>query len=323
VANRPVFENRPLTDLAGLQSAVRRYVQGLERYLDEALADILAVVEEDDAGVSTEGSIFSMVGPGGADDPVVAYDFTRYDSSLSDAANLAAANLSGNSNLDFNTIVGAAKIDYLSRSNNTGQTPFAWTPFASRVDGGGLFTGLQTDYVGTNSTPAEIRFTGAMTAEWLGCITEQPSGAGDLFLFDFGGGGVTSAGNYLFGLKWVSATGTWTYFHDHGARVADTAAFFINPVAQLADTLFQPMHLALTRSAAGSVRLYINGRRAANAQTPSTTALPTDGSSSNLSIGFGHPTSKHAILGFRLFGVELTAAQVRESHRRTFFGVHA
>lgn len=269
---------------------------------------------------STEGSIFSMVGPGGASAPVVAYDFTRYNAALTVAQNLAAANQSGNVAYDL-TAVGGAKIDYLALSGDTGQSPFAWTPIAASSEGGALVTGRQTDYVVGSGSPAGLQILGPLTVQWLGYITEQPAGAGDMFMWDFSAGGELEAANVLYLLAWRSASGIWEYLHEAGAGVDSTKGLLTNAAAQLADMLYTPAFITVTRSSVGSLTLYINGRRCMTSGTPSASTLPTGGTTSNLSLGFGHGTSKAEILGFRIFNVELTAAQEHEAWSRTFFGV--
>jgi hypothetical protein len=263
---------------------------------------------------SVEGSIFSTTGPGGAAAPLVVYDFTRYDAALTDVQNLTNAVLLG----PALTIQGAAKIDYLSRSNNTGQTPFAFTPMACSVDGGALFTGQQTDYVITSGAPAAVRQLGALTVEYLGYITEPPSGVGDMFLYNCD----DAVTNNLYELAWINSADVWRYKHQSGAKTDRLRDLFVTPDTQHTDLLYVPALFALTRAATtGVVSLYINGRLVATPDVASGAVLPDGGASSNLSIGFGQANSKHATLGFRLFDVALTAAQVRLSYQRTFFGV--
>jgi hypothetical protein len=292
----------------------------IESVTTDAKGRVTAVVEGTPNGATAEGSIFSMVGPGGASDPVVAYDFTKYDPSLSDAQNLLNANLSGDSTLDL-TAVGAAKIIYLANSNNTGQSPYALTPFGGRSDGGALQAGGQANYVVTSGAPSAIRFTGAMTAEILLYFTEQASGVDDLYLYNFAAAGETEAANNLYELAWFTGTQIWHYLSEHGAGVDDTAGFFTSPLAQQTDMLFVPALFTLTRSASRKVNLYVNGRATFGEQTIA--SMPTGGTTSNLSIGFGATANKFAILGFRLFGADLTPAQARESYLRSMFGVAA
>jgi hypothetical protein len=269
---------------------------------------------------ATEGSIFSMVGPAGATAPVVAYDFTLYDPALTIAQNLAAANQSGNSAYDL-TAVGGAKIDYLALGGDPNQTPYGFTPFACSDQGGALKTGRQTDYVLGTGSPAALQILGALTVEWLGYVVVAPSGS-DMYMWDFSAAGETTAANQLYLLRWSTA-GQWEYVHETGLGTDTTKTLLITPVAQLADLVCNPALITLTRRAStGELVLYINGRPCVEPDA-GVTAFPTGGTTANLSIGYGASNSRSEVLGVRIFSVELTAAQVRASYQRTFFGVSA
>lgn len=281
-------------------------------------------LEEVAGSGSAVGSIFSMTGPAGAVAPVVAYDFTRYDNTLSGAQNMAAANLSGDPTLDL-TLQVNAQMNWLTLPTTASSftTPYAFTPFAA--GDGALFTGGQTNYAVTSGAPAALRITGALTVEWLGYMPILPGNNEDIYIFDCSASGETEAANTLYALMYRGSLGNaaaWYYYAEAGAGGDFEQGFFNTGNAQA--TLFEvfqyvPVMLTLTRSAAGPVSLYVDGRRGYQAQTPANS--PTGGTSSNLSIGYGSPSNRFAILGVRVFNVELTAAQVRASYRRTFFGV--
>lgn len=279
-------------------------------------------------GADTAGSIFSMTGPGGAADPVVAYDFTKFDPALTTAQNLTAANMSGNANLDLVAVSGA-KIDFLTLSGDAGQSPYAWTPFACRSDGGALKTGFfggVDAYVETSATPSEIRSQAAMTAEWLGYVTENPTANAALFISMLGAT-EAEADNIQYQLFHDAGTQVWGYAHENGAGADNAGAFFLTPAADFTQTISNPIHLALTRASGGlgvgrSVRMYINGRLAQIASgITGVSALPTGGTSAKLRISSSTGSGRFETLGVRLFDAELTADQVRESYRRTAFGV--
>ncbi len=273
-----------------------------------------------------------MVGPGGTS-PVVAYDFSKFDPALSTAQNLVAANMSGDSALDL-VAVGAAKIDYLTLSGDTGQSPYGWTPFSCRSDGGALKSGFHgggDSYATTAGAPAAIRFQAAMTAEWLGYVTENVGAVGGPHLVACLAAGETEAANIQYALvpQVIAGNIHWRYAHEDGAGSDDVCHFFITPDADFAQTIFNPVQLVITRASGGlgvgtSVRFYINGRLAQIASAiTGVSPLPTGGTSANLRISSANDstTAKFETLGVRLFDVELTAAQVQESYRRTFFGV--
>jgi hypothetical protein len=351
MARRPVLENRPGTDLSGLQSALIRYTQELQAYLDSlgldlqlpnvgpgagtygGDGDIVESLTLDAKGRTTalvttargtvEGSVMSMVGPGGAAAPIVAYDFTRYDPAASDAANLVAANQSGNSAYDL-TAVGGGLIRYQSQTSSPSQSPYGWTPSACSVEGGALTSVVGgADYAATTGSPAPMQLLGAFSAEWLGYITATPTGNFVLFSFD-GGASETEANNILYRLTYVVADNQWEYFHEAGAGTDSAVAWFVDGggEADIAANKHNPMLFTVTRNGSdGNVALYINGRRAGTADDGSTGDFPTGGTTSNLNISPGGTNGRQLTLAFRLFNVELTAAQVRASYQRTFFGV--
>lgn len=268
-----------------------------------------------------DGSIFSMVGPPGGPTPIVAYDFTRFDSTLGGATNITNTNMSGNSAYDL-VAVGGAQMTYKSVSGSpTQQIPYAWTPFAARPDGGIGLSAAGTAYFETSTAASGLQLTGAMTAEWLGYVPTPPGAAEDLWIFWNTGTGETEANNLLYSLRWNgSATSTWQAVHEDGAGTDDTAAFFSAASFSALGTI-QPAMITLTRASGGAYRLYVNGQLTANAVSATPNALPTGGTSSKLAIAPGATSGQVATLGFRLFGSELTAAQVRTSYQRTFFGV--
>jgi hypothetical protein len=260
------------------------------------------------------GSIFSMVGPGDAGDAVVAYDFTR-------ATTIANANLSGDSSLDL-TSVGTPLLDYFGAGIHT---PHALNPFAAGVAGKSLFTG-NGSHVTTSGSPAAVRQSGAMTAEWLGYVAATPTAGENLHLFFCAGSGETLAANGLYQLSWLDSDDSWHYVHETGAGTDSDLVIFPVPVAEFASMRLLPQMITLTRSSGGDINFYVNGSKVFDPQAAAPDPLPAGGTSADLVIGFvGGATTNGRVttLGFRLFDVELTGAQARESYQRTFFGVAA
>lgn len=270
---------------------------------------------------STEGSIFSMVGPGGAAAPIVAYDFTRYDASLTVAQNLANANMSGVAAYDL-IQAGSAAIVFQSFSASGLATPYGFTPFACSPDGGALcgITG-GSDYATTSGAPAGLQLLGAMSAEWLGLIPTTPTG--NMILFDLGASGETEATNVLYLLQYSVGSNRWEYVHESGLGTDSTVWWFADNGGEASIVnKFSPLHMTITRDGtSGDVALYINGRLVGPPSDGSVTDFPTGGTSGNLQIGVGGTNTIPLTLGFRLFDVKLTAAQAQASYRRTFFGV--
>jgi hypothetical protein len=318
--NRLVFSIRKqLADLAAAPAPNLAAVEAAVTALELDAAATFAAVAAIESRLSADGSIFSMVGPLGAVAPVVAYDFTRYDPALTSAQNITAANLSGTAALDL-TIVGSAQAGFLTLSGSAQSSPYAWTPVGASAEGGALFSGSGTDYAATTGSPAALQILGALTVEWLGYVTVIPGGTGDCYFFHFAGSGETEATNQLYGLIWVNTGTAWKANHETGAGVDSAASLLTSARTMFNDVRANPLHITLTRSAAGSAKLYFNGRLAAAAVTATPSALPTGGTSGNLSIGSGSDAAvRLATLGLRVFGAELTAAQVQESYRRTLF----
>ncbi|HKO86711.1 MAG TPA: hypothetical protein VJ140_19610, partial [Actinomycetota bacterium] len=270
--------------------------------------DFVESVEVDDEGrvldinlgrpAKVAGSIFSMTGPTGAT-PIVAYDFTRFDTGLTVAQNLVNANQSGNSAFDL-VQVGAAAILY-----QEDDAPLALHPFSARGDGGALRSGGAASYAETPATAA-LQLTAAMSAEWLGYVPTAPGAAEDCYLYWCAGSGETEAVNQLYALYWNgSGVDAWATTHESGAGTNSDAGFHVMGVAKFATLQSVPAMFTLTRAAGGSYKLYVNGHLAADADTASPTALPTGGTSSKLAISAGSTSAILSTLGFRLFGAEL------------------
>jgi hypothetical protein len=292
----------------------------IQAEVDQLQLDVAAL--EDAAGDAvTAGSIFSMTGPAGASAPIVVYDFTQFDDALTAAQNLTAANQSGVAALDL-TAAGSAVHQRQTWTGSTGQAPFALTPIAASVEGGGLTSGSGTDYAETSGSPAALRLQAALTVEWLGYVGEVPGAGVDMQFFNYtAGGGETQAENSQYCVFFNGTTGSLTYFHESGAGVDGTVGFFLTTAADFAVPLGVPLHLCLTRSAAGLVNLYINGRMAGPAGTAASSALPDGGTSANLRIGQGG--GQLVTSAVRIFDVALTPAQARASYHRTMYGVAA
>lgn len=326
-ALRALIDELDLPDLgpgAGTYGGSPDFIESITLDAQWRVTALVASEPSGAGGASIDGSVLSMVGPGGASNPVVAYDFTKFNPALTNAQNITAANLSGNSAFDLAAGSAGTVHGFLAKSGDPQGTPYGWTPLACRSDGGAVFTGSGTDFVETAASPSALQFLGAMTAEWLGYITVIPGGASDVRLFQFqdNSGSEVEAENDLYRLVWINADTTWKYQHENGAGTDCTAGFFNFARLQFTEWRTNPQHVVLTRSAAGDVNMYINGRKVASQATPAPNALPTGGTASNLRIGVGSDAAvRMANLGFRLFGVELTAAQVRASYQRTFFGV--
>jgi hypothetical protein len=288
----------------------------IQAEVDQLQLDVAAL--EDAAGDAvTAGSIFSMTGPAGASAPIVVYDFTQFDDALTAAQNLTAANQSG-----VAALAGSAVHQRQTWTGSTGQAPFALTPIAASVEGGGLTSGSGTDYAETSGSPAALRLQAALTVEWLGYVGEVPGAGVDMQFFNYtAGGGETQAENSQYCVFFNGTTGSLTYFHESGAGVDGTVGFFLTTAADFAVPLGVPLHLCLTRSAAGLVNLYINGRMAGPAGTAASSALPDGGTSANLRIGQGG--GQLVTSAVRIFDVALTPAQARASYHRTMYGVAA
>ncbi len=272
-----------------------------------------------------DGSVFSMVPPLGAPEPIVVYDFCNfYNNAATDAANILAANRSGNSDLDLARI-GTPATRFLTNTGSANQVPFGLTPAAMGTGGGALFSAGVANYVESVSAVSELRFLAGMTMEWYGYITVIPTvGTGDIQFINFEGpaSGETEAENILYLLQWEDLTNNLRYVHESGAGANSTAGLFTMAETLFTSSISLPVLFTLTRSGAGMVTLYVNGRLAAPPVTPGpTSALPTGGTSSRLRISQVINTGATlATLAVRLFGATLSAAQVRESYNRTMFG---
>jgi hypothetical protein len=278
------------------------------------------VVDAPPAGsvATRDGSIFSMVGPGGGAAPVVAYDFTLFNSALTLAQNLTNANQSGNS--DYNLVAAGTPIyTYSARSGSATQATRATQPFSGRTDGGGLFTSSDVNYAETAIHPAGLLLQAAMSFEWMGYFPIAPLASKRLITF--AGSGGTATDNWQYTLTWNSSTKIWTYYHETGTHTGNSTGLITTSDADMTQP-DQVRLFALTRSAAGLVTLYMDGRKVADAVTASPNALPTGGSTAKLRIGYLDTGSSDMItIGARIFNYALTAAQVQASYHRTFFGV--
>jgi hypothetical protein len=345
VANKPYLENRPHADLPGLQRAVKLYTQDLQRYLDEfdaGLPDVgpgagtyggggnfVESVELDDQGrvlaltanapaggsASRDGSIFSMTGPGGATAPIVAYDFTEHDTSLTLSQKILAANKSGDSDYDLEPVGTPVYTDTGTQIASVRSA----MPFATHVDGAALFGMSSTDYARSIIHPPGLLLQGAMTMEWLGFMAGG-AGGGTVAFIDFSAAGGTSADNCQYQLFWsFGGLKPWGYFHQDGVATPNQVDLVNTSDADMVIT--SPILVAITRAATtGALQLYVNGRKV-GASATAAAAFPTGGSSAKLNIGQPFGLGDVATMGVRIFDVALTPAQIQASYRRTFFGV--
>lgn len=301
-----------ITAAAAMASALDTRLDAAEADIDDLRLDVDGLGE---AGVSTVGSIFSMTGPDGASDPVVAYDFTQLDAGLTSTQNLAAANLSGVSAYDLVSSDGSDLLVCSALGGDARQLVPHLMPFAARADGGGLLTtgdGISTNYATTSGSPAGLRLQGALTAEILFAVTAL-TGTNQFHLLSYLGGGA----NVAYFLFWDNSGTAWKYLHQHGAAVNDSLTLHATSVA--AETNQSLQHMVLTRSASGKdLKLYRNGRL--TGAGGSVGNAPTGGSGGDLRIAQA-VASQMCTLAVRIFDTELTAAHVRTSYQRTFFGV--
>ncbi len=301
-----------ITAASATAAALGLRLDTAESDIDDLRADVDSLLA---GAISTDGSIFSMVGPGGAAAPIVAYDFTQLDPGLTSAQNLAAANMSGNSAYDLISDDGTDILVYSALGGDQRQMVPHAMPFAARPDGGGLLTagnGVTSQFARTNGSPTGLRLAGAFTGEILLSVVTLTAG-NQFHAFSYVGGG----GNAQYLLFWDNTGTAWKYLHQHGAAVSDTVTLHSTSAAVETNQILQ--HFVLTRAANGlDLKLYRNGRLVGAGASVGN--APTGGAGAELRIGQA-VASRLCTLGARFFDVELTAAQVRESWQRTSFGV--
>lgn len=286
-------------------------------FLKRSAATVIGGTPPSSAGLgSTEGSIFSMVGPGGAANPIVAYDFTRFDGTLTLAQNLLAANQSGNSSFDLEAVLTP---EYKPTAERTGSVA-AFQPFAVNTGGAALFTVAANGFAQTISHPAALQLQSAMTMEWLGYLPVGP-GAGSVSFIRYGDSG-SAVQNVQYQMFWDDPSNNWLYYHESGVSFGSTVNLLTTSNADMIQT--SPFMVTITRAATtGTLTLYVNGRHAVTSTSTAGVLFPTGGGSGKLAIGPSFGGGHSANMGVRIFDVELTAAQAQASYRRTFFGVSA
>lgn len=276
--------------------------------------------------VTTVGSVFSTTGPLGAPAPVISYDFTLFDPSLPAATSLANTNQIADASLDL-TATGTSRIQFLQTYS---QVPNLVVPVGARVDGGILEASGQANYV-LSSKAVAAALLGAMTVEWFGWYLVAP-GADDNYLWSIGNGGGGSPANNtitrLYSHRSGGSDGRWISEHEHGAGTLCSATFidFSSTPIKAATTGWvgpNPIHIGWTRDGSGLQRLYINGRHAGIAVTAAPNALPDGATDAIVNPFFGSFFSTLAGLAFRVFNVELTAAQIKRSYDLSMWGVAA
>lgn len=272
------------------------------------------------SSLSYVGSIFSMTGPASAAAPIACWDFGKFDPALTLAQNLTAANVSGDATNDV-VAVGTPVYDFAVKELMTPPTGNIGgaKPASAHPDGGALYiSGSSTNYIETAATCAAARLDHALTVEWLGEVLAYDNSGGILFFYSYGAGGAT----WL--LQYAYESGSARPWFQFGQTPYSVNLLLLKRAntAEGSPAGKGLLFLTLVRTAAGAVRLYVNGRAACAAATGSP-ALPTPQADAKLRFWFpaGGATQAAAIHGVRIFDVALTSAQIQASYQATMYGV--
>ena len=287
---------------------------------------------EGDAAISKFGSIFSMVGPAGAPNATVVYDFTQFDPTKTLALNLIQANQSGNSAYDL-APSGTPTYDYSTKTSyGNGPGPY---PYQANVLGGGLTTvgnsgatAIAVTNLGTNN---DLRITGAITVEMLLAPLLLSTGVGNqLWTLQMRAAGETEDTNFLYSIYLEAAAGPLfklVYYAEHGAGVDITGTMQTSLPSWIG---FGPQHLVMTRLSTGEVTAYLNGRRVSQLVTPvdqggGGVIVPTRGANPTQNLNIGSTLAAGSDANWLWSAVKITAAtftdaQVQESYRKSIYG---
>lgn len=270
------------------------------------------------------GSIFSMVGPAGAANAAVVYDFTRYDPAYTLANNLIYSNQSGTAAFNL-AAVSSPTYTFSSLTGGGALTP----SFSANVQGGCLSVTGANGAITSLGTDNTLRITGAITIEVLTNIASLSTTTGDaITLLNMSAAGETEDTNILYQLSVEVTAGpvyNVSYFAEHGVGVNITASNF----AVIASPVGSLTHFALTRKSTGEIVGYINGRPCSSLITPTDAGgggviVPTRGANPTQNLTL-NPTSNGtktlSYYAIKITGAEFTPAQIQASYHLTMNGL--
>ncbi len=228
---------------------------------------------------------------------VVAYDYTNADLTDTVANNKAAANKSGNPNFDQTAEGGGT----FGNAKSSELASWMHEPV-----GRGTVWELDNDRDRTATADAGLHLTGSLTFEWCGYVPAVTSGNNARLVQV-----LENTTNYILGELYYNGTAGQVTYRVETSPASYTEVTYGVDTPQDAGII----HLCLTRDSSGNVTLYINGWRY---RAKETGGLPTNsGSTAFLWNNCQAVGLEVHNLGCRIFDVELTDEQVRQSYLHT------